>query len=100
MRKVVLNWVGGVKVVKKINAKDHTPTIMSQLSEFLKNMSLRKQRLSNKGKQKHLTSSTTFSTEESIFIHVSQLNQTQREQLLKRFQLTHFIVARNLLFKI
>ena len=48
----------------------------------------------------HLTSSTTSSTEESIFIHVSQLNQTQREQLLKCFQLTHFIVARNLLFKI
>ena len=79
--------------------KDHTTTIMSQLSEFLKKMSLRKQRL-QKREAEHLASSTKSSTEESIFTHVSQLNQTQREQLLKRFQLTHFIVARNLLFKI
>ena len=38
--------------------------------------------------------------EESILFHVWQLNQKQREQLLKKFQLTHFVVTHNPSFNI
>ena len=48
----------------------------------------------------HLASSTTSSTGEVILVHVRQLNQTQREQLFKKFQPGHFIVTRNLSFNV
>ena len=35
---------------------------------------------------------------ESILTHVRQLNITQRDQLLKKFQLLHFTVSHNLSF--
>ena len=100
MRKVVLNWVGSPKVVKKNNAQRPYHDYHVTAVRILKEDVTEKAETLQKREAEHLASSTKSSTEESIFTHVSQLNQTQREQLLKRFQLTHFTVARNLLFKI
>ena len=51
---------------------------------------------------KNLRLASTFtvqpSSETSILTHFQQLNLRQREQLLKKFQLAHFIVQNNLAF--
>ena len=88
MRKVVLNWVGSPKVVKKNNAQRPYHDYHVTAVRILKEDVTEKAETLQKREAEHLASSTKSSTEESIFIHVSQLNQTQREQLLKRFQLT------------
>ena len=47
-----------------------------------------------------LAATLATNREESMLFHVRQLNQKQREQLLKKFQLAHFAVTHNLSFNI
>ena len=47
-----------------------------------------------------LAATLATNREESMLFHVRQLNQKQREPLLKKFQLAHFAVTHNLSFNI
>ena len=100
--KTVLNWVGGSKVVKKNNAQDHI-----KANYHITAVQILRERACEKWGEdpqeteaEKLAATLATNWEESILFHVQQLNQKQREQLLKKFQLTHFVVTYNLSFNI
>ena len=100
VRKTVLNWIGGSKVVKKNNVTDHL-----KANYHITAMRILRERACLKGDEPSQTEAEKVAVcigeqmeEESILTHLRQLNQTQKEQLKKKFQLAHFVVIQNLSF--
>ena len=99
VKRVVLNWVGGSTVIKKNNAKDHLKANYHLTAvRILRERAAEKAEAPQQTEAERLAAATSVPSEESILVHVRQLNQNQREQLLKKFQLAHFVVIRNLSF--
>ena len=102
VRKTILNWVGDSKVVKKNNAQDHLKG-----NYHITAVGILRERACEKGGEdpqqteaEKLAATLATNREVNILFHVRQLNQKQREQLLKKFQLAHFVVTHNLSFNI
>ena len=95
----MLNWVSGSKTITKNNVLDHLKD--HQLAVWiLKECAADKSESPQITEAQKLASTiaSSSSSETSILTHFQQLNLRQTEQLLKKFQLAHFIIQTNLAF--
>ena len=97
----MLNWISGSKTIKKNNVLDHLKANYHQLVvQILKECTAEKFESPQitEGEKLSLTITALSSSETSILTHFQQLSLRQREQLLEKFQLAHFIFQNNLAF--
>ena len=95
----MLNWISGSKTIKKNSVLDHLkPNYHQSAVQILKERAAEKSESPQINEAEKLAATITApsSSETSILTHFQQLNLRQREQLLKKFQLAHFIVQNNL----
>ena len=97
----MLNWISGSKTIKKNNISDHLKANHHQsVVQILKERAAEKSESSQITEAQKLASTIAVpsSSETSILTHFQQLNLWQTEQLLKKFQLAHFIIQNDLAF--
>ena len=97
----MLNWISGSKTIKKNNISDHLKANHHQsVVQILEERAAVKSESSQITEAQKLASTIAApsSSETSILTHFQQLNLRQTEQLLKKFQLAHFIVQNDLAF--
>ena len=100
VKKVVQNWVSGSEIMKKNNATDH----VNKANYHATAVRILCQRANEKVEIPLLTEAEKLASQDKtissqgILTHVQQLNITDQDQLLKKFQLLNFTISQNLSF--
>ena len=97
VKKLVNRWIEGSDIIKKNNAQDHVNRAKYHMDAVRK----LKERAEEKSESLQLTEAETIAAaaqrdnQQSILTKVRELQNNQRDQLLKKFQLAHFVVLHN-----
>ena len=99
MKSLVNKWIQGTTTIKKNNATDHL-----KAQYHVNAVRKLKEKAEQKCDEVNISEAEKLAVEKqpsqsSILTHVRKLTVVQREQLLKKFQLVHFVATKNLSFQ-
>ena len=101
VRSLVNKWIEGTTTIKKNNASDHLKAHyhVNAVRKLKEKAEHKCGEVGGRVSEAEKLAAEKQPSQPSILTNVRKLNSLQREQLLKKFQLVHFVTTKNLPFK-